>query len=335
MRKILYYVGLLLLFSCLVLNMGCSSKHDKDFQTPLKLGILADVYALPAIIAQKNGYFKQLGLNIILVPFQNRATRNQAFIRGSIDLMEANLVTASIMKDEGINIKVLATLKGGHPQQGRSAIIVNQDSPILNLKDLAGKKIAISPNPIYSFIIDNILEGAGLSPSSVTKVKIDNFSDALTMLSNNKVSAALFPETLLSFAQQQGFHIIADDLDKHLYYAVLVAHGALCDKYTSLLKKLTTAYSQAIEVINRKPIAFRKEILQFADFPSDEPDLLREELLCMAKAPRGIKKSIPIPSYAIPEIPSKESIQQVFSWLHKNRMLKNDISYDDFVINCW
>ncbi|MDN5347141.1 MAG: sulfonate transport system substrate-binding protein [Clostridia bacterium] len=131
-------------------------------QIKVRLGYLRqDLHELAVYIAQKEGYYEQVGLiagkNLELKEFANGVAVMEGFKNKEIDASYLGGAPATLKRvNDNIPIKVIA----GANEEG-SALVVKKE--INSIKDLAGKTIAIpGVGTVQGFLLDRIAEQAGL-----------------------------------------------------------------------------------------------------------------------------------------------------------------------------
>ena len=121
-------------------------------------------------VADKMGYFKDLGLQVELQP-------------GPLEALAVTKLVAENQADVGYPSPgvFLSSVDAGMPliqpwdmMLGQTFnFAVKPDSPIQSVKDLAGKKIALGSEG-WKVIVDPILEEAGVDPKTVTYLNAGN-----------------------------------------------------------------------------------------------------------------------------------------------------------------
>ena len=121
----------------------------KKVNATVRMGYLtADLHQLAFYVALKEGYYEDVGLNIVKKEFTNGVFEMEGFKQNEIDVGYLGGSPATLKRvNDNIKIKIIA----GANNEG-SAIVVRSD--ISDPKDLAGKKIAI---PGYGTVQDFLL----------------------------------------------------------------------------------------------------------------------------------------------------------------------------------
>lgn len=135
----------------------------------IKIGALADLYA-----AEKLGYFAEQGLDAQLTIANNGNDLISALQSGKLDISLAIPGVAMRAREAGYKLSLVfqnELARGKAPDTG--AIMVRADSPISSLKQLTGKKLAISGIGTQAWAsVQFVLQKNGVDPASVTQLEI-------------------------------------------------------------------------------------------------------------------------------------------------------------------
>jgi len=162
-RKFIAISSLLTLLLLAALSVAAPQK--------VRLGYLRnDLHHLAAWVAIDKGYFRDEGIEVETAGIFNAGPEEMsAFASKSIDigyLGVAPSTTGVANKSAAVKAVALANAEG-------SAVVVRKDSAIRELKDLAGKTVAIPGySTVQDFLLRKALEGAGVNPSKVTIIVI-------------------------------------------------------------------------------------------------------------------------------------------------------------------
>jgi NitT/TauT family transport system substrate-binding protein len=137
----------------------------------VRLGYLRnDLHHLAAWVAIDKGYFRDEGISVETAGIFNAGPEEMsAFASKSIDIGYLGVApSATGVANKSANVKAVALANA----EG-SAIVVRRDSPIRELKDLAGKTVAIPGySSVQDFLLRKALEGAGVNPAKVAIIVI-------------------------------------------------------------------------------------------------------------------------------------------------------------------
>nr|WP_244600222.1 ABC transporter substrate-binding protein [Blastochloris tepida] len=80
---------------------------------PLRAGVIPIIGASPLFVADKEGWFKDSGLDLTVTTFQSGPNTIQALASGTIDLYVAGIAPLGVARSRGIDIKVVAATATG------------------------------------------------------------------------------------------------------------------------------------------------------------------------------------------------------------------------------
>jgi len=308
-------ISLMATGGCGCTNTGGSGRtnYDENSGNTLRIGIQPTRGALPLWVAKEEGYFAEMGINVELVTFQSGIEKDAAFQAGTIDGMFSDLVASMLLKQQGVPLRIITLICGGRIGEGRVAIVVSPRSSASNLQDLRGKELAVSPNNIIEFATDEILKEEGVLPQEVCKVSIPKINVRLSMLLENKFTAATLPEPQATLAQLGGGRIIADDHRNGYLYLVLSMQEKISKPKRSAVVRLLEALNRAIEDINEAPWRYRKLLISVAKISMDHEDIVR------------------VARYSSWRVPSEEHVARVASWLKDKELMTQNLSYESLV----
>src|SRR5262245_49160318 len=114
-------------------------------QEKIRLGVLPFSESLAAIIADKQGFFKDEGLEVEITKFDSGAIAVPVLQSGRMDIVLSNTIATFQAIEQGLDAVVLApgAIVRDSPPDTTTALIVLKDS-IKSLKDLEGKRIAVN-----------------------------------------------------------------------------------------------------------------------------------------------------------------------------------------------
>ena len=121
-NKVLLIFSIVVVLLLSVLTAGCGSDAadeenslSKEELPPLKVGLMPAVDSAPALLAEKNGYFEELGLDVELQIFNNPQDRQSALQTHNIDGTITDLIAVAVNLDGGFDIKATTTTNGVFP----------------------------------------------------------------------------------------------------------------------------------------------------------------------------------------------------------------------------
>ena len=127
----------------------------------LKLGALPANVAAAAMFGIDMGFFKKHDLDVDVQYFNNGATITSAILSGSLDVGLVDIISVASAHARGLPVVYLAPAMINSEKVPTYGIIVRNDSPIREPKDLTGKIVAVnglknvSQIPIAAWIDNN------------------------------------------------------------------------------------------------------------------------------------------------------------------------------------
>jgi len=245
--------------------------------TNIKVGILAAADDAPLIMAIKDGFFKQQGLNVsyTIMPSTNSATA----------LLQSHTIQFGIMNYVGmfqqenafpnLNLRIVADNDQTSP--GLFDFMVSKNSKITSLADLKGKTLSVPSKGVFSFpqLSLNILgKPYGINADSVNEVALP-FSSAPAALASGKVDVAFTTEPFITIMEQSiGAKVLVDMLSGPLTGFPVSVWGTT-EYYTQHDPKTVAAFArgmdEALRVAASNPQAVRKALPEF--IPTLKPSL--------------------------------------------------------------
>ena len=151
-----------------------------------------NVAFLPIYLTQDKGFFKDEGLDVLLVMFNAGATNLQAMIGGDVQIMAGGVPETVLARASGVDIKNFWAISNLMPFQ------IYGSPKLKSLKDGKGKKFAISRfGSLSEFLTRSALRRSGVDPKDVTMLQIGATPARFTTLATGIVDATIlwFPVT--------------------------------------------------------------------------------------------------------------------------------------------
>ena len=151
-----------------------------------------NVAFLPIYITQDKGFFKDEGLDVLVVMFNAGATNLQAMIGGDVQIMAGGVPETVLARASGVDIKNFWAISNLMPFQ------IYGSPKLKSLKDGKGKKFAISRfGSLSEFLTRSALRQSGVDPRDVTMLQIGATPARFTTLATGIVDATIlwFPVT--------------------------------------------------------------------------------------------------------------------------------------------
>jgi len=198
MRRILFGSMLVLLLGTLLL--GCGQEAG-----PLEIGVRTANDHVPFYIADREGLYSDLGLEVVVHLVPSNTEIIEAMQRGDFKMGAVPVTTAITAIDRGVRLRIVA-MTG----RGSDGVLVRQDSGIITWADLRGKRIATIKSSILEVLLRQALEEHGLDPDhDVELVYFQKLGDMISALKTGQIDATSNTEPFMTDAERQGWgHIV-------------------------------------------------------------------------------------------------------------------------------
>lgn len=237
--------------------------------TNIKVGILTATDDAPLIMAIKDGYFKQQGLNVSYTVMQS--TNSATSLLQSHTIQFAILNYVGMFQQErafpSLNLKIIADNVQTSP--GLFDFMVAKNSKIKSLADLKGKTLSVPAKGVFSFpqlSLDILGKPYGINANSVKEVALP-FSSAPQALASGKVDVAFTTEPFITIMEQTiGAKVLVDMLSGPLAGFPVSAWGT-SGYYAQHDPKTVAAFArgitEALRVASSDPQAVRKVLPEY------------------------------------------------------------------------
>ncbi len=301
----------LIIAVCSLGLVGCS--QEKPATEPAKsitIGIMPDVESIPFIIAEKNGYFAQQGVEAEIVPFKSAKDRDSALQSGQLDGVITDIVAVVFYNEGGMNLKICSK------NDGDIKLMAGKDTGIASINDIKGKSIGISSNTIMEYTVDKMLAAGQISTAEVNKIAIPQLPTRLEMLQGGKVDAAILPDPMADLAVQNGAVVLAST-DAMANKAGAIAFTDQClQENMAEMKGIFRAYDEAIEYLATEPASsYINFVIEAQGFPEE------------------VKDTIKLPQYSQAALPDEEIFNDVVDWMQGKQLIKGNYLYEELVVD--
>jgi NitT/TauT family transport system substrate-binding protein len=231
---------------------GCGLLGDDEpaqSASKIKVAVLPTMDTVPLHLAIDSGIFRQEGLEVELVTAASGADCVAKLANGEVQVAFSSWTPFFVAKaKQAADIKLVADATSASP--GYAVVVTMPNSPITSIKDLAGKRIAITARlTISHLLVQAQLKAAGVDPDSIQWIELA-FPQMAGRLAENQIDAAFFVEPFLRQAMKQvGAKPLFDTLAGPTADLPLTGYGATTsyingnretiDKFQRALKKAT------------------------------------------------------------------------------------------------
>jgi len=234
----------------------------------LKLGVLPVDATMPYAVAEHEGLYADEGIDVELVFFSSALERSSALVAGEVDGILSDPIGAALLKAGGTDIVVVSVSMGGIFN-----IIAGPDSGIGSVRDLKGKKIAISSGTIIEYVTDEMLEAEGIPGGEVDMVEIKSMPLRVELLLQNELDAATLPEPLSSLTLAKGGKLIVSGKDRlggtKGPKSFLIFRKKFARENPDTVKRFLRVNEKAVEAVNSDPERYKELFLETSNVPDE------------------------------------------------------------------
>ena len=226
--------------------------------TKVSVGVIPIVDCAPIYLGDKQGFFKDEGLQLDIQTATGGAAIVPGIVSGSFDFAFSNLISVMVAKDKGLDLKFVANGASTTGEIGKDigGVVVPAGSSIQSAKDLAGKTVSVNNlSNIGDTTIKSVIEKDGGDPSSVKFVEVA-FPDAPAALANKQVEAAWILEPFLSKAVAEGGKVVSwnfVEMHPELDIAGYFTKAETIQGKADLTQKFTRAMNKSLEYAQANP----------------------------------------------------------------------------------
>ena len=182
-----------MMWFALAVGTAIGSGNLAEVQSRIVVGVsTVNVAFLPIYLTQDKGFFKDEGLEVLVVMFNAGATNLQAVIGGDVQIMAGGVPETVLARASGLDIKNFWAISNLMPFQ------IYGNPKMKSLKESKGKKFAISRfGSLSEFLTRSALRQSGVDPKDVTMLQIGATPARFTTLAAGMVDATIlwFPVT--------------------------------------------------------------------------------------------------------------------------------------------
>ena len=276
----------------------------------LKVALLPILDTFPYHVAEHKGYFKDVGLDVEIVPVGSGLERDQLMQAGAIDGMLNETTSAANFNRDKQQVVIIAAARKATPNYPLFRLLAAPGSGIQSPSGLAGIPIGVSKNTIIEYVTDRLLTAAGINPSDITKKSVPVIPERYQLLLQGQLKAATLPDPLAKSALEAGAINIIDDTRFPEYsISVLTFSTESLKNKPESVKAFLRAWDKAAGNINEAPENYRNLLLK------------------SIRVPKNIQQTYRIPPFARREVPSETQWDDMMKWMVTRDLLPAPLPY--------
>jgi NitT/TauT family transport system substrate-binding protein len=234
---------LVLVLFAVVCTLGFSPKVS---QAKLIVGLSSvNVAFLPVYVSEDKGFFKDEGLDVLLVLFNAGATNLQALVGGDIQIMGSAFVETIGGRGAGFDIKNFWGICNIMPFQ------LYSQPDFKSMKQAKGKRFAISRfGSLTDFLTRATLRHFGVDAKDVTILQIGSTPARFAALTAKGVDASIVWFPVTEIAKAQGYNKLLDlkEVFPEWPYETFAAKESWLNKEKEQVTKISPCLSERSSV---------------------------------------------------------------------------------------
>ncbi|PIE65658.1 MAG: hypothetical protein CSA26_02815 [Desulfobacterales bacterium] len=308
-----------IIYTLVLLSTIFSSTVYAEDNALLRIAVLPIPDILPIYVAEENGYFSDLGINVEILTIGSAVERDQLMQASRIDGMLNEIGGAALFNREKQRLRIISYARIPLQDAPLFRILAAPKSGITQVSELQDVAIAVSKNTVIEYITRRLLEQQGIAAKNIKFASVPVLPERMQLLLAGQIKAATLPDPLGFAAIQAGAAEIINDL-------------RLPELSASVLSFSQEAVSGKSETIQKFIIAWNKA----AEDLNADPETYRPLMLKKIRVPKHVQQSFTIPQYPTGKVPTQKQWDDVNEWLVAQGLLKKAVDYqisvtDEFV----
>lgn len=227
------------------LTAKAAKAADSDDASKITIGTVKNTAAIPALMADATGDFKQQNISVEVKNFDSNSQLDSAIKDGTVNAAVTNLVSYAglVNKKANKSWKLVGTLPG------YNGLVANKKYK--SVKSLKGKTIALDKKDASKQYLLSVLKKKKMKSSSVKIKQIDGQQDRVNALKDGSVDAAILEDPLMSSAKANGGKILNRQKMSADNGNVLIINSKFAKKNVSSTQILVDTLNKEIKLLNK------------------------------------------------------------------------------------
>lgn len=286
------------------------STQTASVDAPLRVSVIPVINILPLLVAEREGFYADQGIEVEIVGFRSTSDRDEAMLAGEIDGQNTDLVSMLHLIDAGGSVRAV---RSDPPTTPYFSIVAGADSGIETVEDLRGVEIAVSNNSIIEYLTRELLLAQGFTEDDLNFQQVRSIDSRLEQLRTGQIAAATLPEPMTSLAVAQGAHVVLNDEAAPFVPTVLAFSAQAIAERPDDIRAFLRAYERAVQAIN-----------------ADTEQLYRDLFIQTVSIPEALRDTYQVPTYSEASVLNEEQVASVVNWMVERGLL-NALSYEEVV----
>lgn len=277
-----------------------TSQKDQAKSLTLSFGAMPAVDSLPVYIAEKEGYFKEEGLDLDLQSFKSPKDRDAALSSGHLDGANTDLIALSAYRQGDLDMKIVSQ------SIGTFSVITGEES-VEKLADLEGKKVGYIQKQAPEYFLAKALEKEKLSLSSIQPEMVPQIPVRVELTKNKKIAATIVPEPFTTIGEVEGLKELANSQELDIQTTIFGFKADVLNDKPEAVKAFYNAYNKGVDYINNHPL-------------NDYYPVLVEKI----GFTDAIKDKVKLPNYTQAKQIDPNQVKEAFDWSKEQGIYTKD-----------
>ena len=240
-KRTLLAIAVVILVITIIVSSFVYLNSQRPYTGPIEsisIGIFPNELNALIYVADNQHYFTDNGLKVTIKNYPTVLTAVNATLNGEVDISTAS---EFVLAQNALNNQSILTFST-IDKVDQSCIIALKDKGIVNIPDLAGKRIGVFKGSVNEFYLGRFLELNNMNINQVTV--IDTSSKVVDFLSNGTVDAVITGQPNINTLENtfgSGIVVFPAQNEQSAYYNALctnswaAAHPALISRFLNSL----------------------------------------------------------------------------------------------------
>jgi NitT/TauT family transport system substrate-binding protein len=275
------------------------------------MALLPVLDVLPFHVAEQNGYFEQVGVQVELVPVKSGQERDTLMQTGQIDGMLTDLLSPVLFNQDEPQVKAVRRARQVYPEFPLFYTLAASGSTVTSPADLAGVGIGSAQNTVIEYITERMLENAGVPADQIATQEVSAIPVRFELLMNGEIPAATLPDPLASGAIAAGAVLVVDDTSvPELSQSILAFSTDSLETKPEAVRRFLNAWEMAVKELNENPEAYGALLIE------------------KGRVPESIQGTFQMPPFPEASVPTAAQLADVVRWALDKGMIDTEVPYE-------
>ena len=256
-------ISIVLITYSTIIESDEGNAHNYSDTSPLLIGTCVWPGYEPLYLARDLGYYGDMSVR--LVEYTSATQVLRAFRNGTVQVAALTLDEVLLLREQGHQAQVILVLDisvGADAVLGRSGIN--------DIADLKGKRVGVENTAVGGYVLTRALQSAGLSPSDVTIVPLEN-NEHEREFKQGEIDAVVTYEPVRSRILNSGAKSLFDSSQiPNEIFDVLVVYPEVIKHRHDQLLRILQIWFQSLDYLQEHPIDAAQQMSVRMNLTPDE-----------------------------------------------------------------